>query len=269
LLTQSYAYLQCWLLACTLCYVLTQLLPAEAQPEELYWSGKSQPPNPPTALALAQYEQSSSSDTSSISSSSSDAHSDDGSSGGSSDSSHDDCATSQADVIDDVADALTDDVSDLDMNAAVATALKQQVHSSSAQSEVGSNAAYDPKAKPLISTSIDDDILQEQVEELSPFAKAWEPPTTAAPAAPTATATPATAAAISAVATTANGETAAVQALLAAALKSSSDVSQLSADVAYTPYPAPGPSDCTAVLKLYMHASSFAQQVAVWQQQQQ
>jgi hypothetical protein len=137
----------------------------------------------------------------------------------------------------------------------------------------------------LIST--DDDILHKQVQELSPFARAWEPPTdatlaaatsvttavataattTAALTAPIATAT--LAAATAAATTAAEHEAAAVQVLLAAALKSSSDVSQLSADVAYTPYPAPSPSDCPAVLRLYMHASSFAHQVALWQHQQQ
>eukprot|EP00953_Heterococcus_sp_UTEX-ZZ885_P005314 3335-Heterococcus_DN1.PRE.3 len=228
---------------CTLCY----LSPAVEQPEDLYWSGKSQPPNPPTTLALAQYEQSSSSDTSSISSSSSDAHSN----SASSDSSVEECDAPLTDVANDVAD---DDP----------------------QPELESNAAHSPKAKPLISTDDDDDILHEQLQELSPFARAWVPPVAVAAAAPVAstkaptaapTAVPVTAAAVAAV--QAEHEAEAVQALLAAALRSSSDVSQLYTDVTYTPYPAPGPSDCPAVLKLYMHASSFAQQVAVWQQQQQ
>jgi hypothetical protein len=99
-------------------------LPAEAQPEELNWSGKSQPPNPPTTLALAQYEQSSSSDTSSISSS--DAHSD---SVSSSDSSGEDCDAPQAGVVDDVADDVTDDVSDLVTAAAALASNIERVRS--------------------------------------------------------------------------------------------------------------------------------------------
>eukprot|EP00953_Heterococcus_sp_UTEX-ZZ885_P016492 9274-Heterococcus_DN1.PRE.1 len=112
------------LASCTLYYVLTQLLPAEAQPEELNWSGKSQPPNPPTTLALAQYEQSSSSDTSSISSS--DAHSD---SASSSDRSGEDCDAPQAGVVDDVADDVTDDVSDLVTAAAALASNNERVRS--------------------------------------------------------------------------------------------------------------------------------------------
>jgi hypothetical protein len=111
------------LASCTPYYVLTQLLPAEAQPEELNWSGKSQPPVPPTTLALAQYEQSSSSDTSSISSS--DAQSD---SASSSDSSGEDCDAPQAGVVDDVGDDVTDDVSDL-VTAAALTRSTEGAHS--------------------------------------------------------------------------------------------------------------------------------------------
>jgi hypothetical protein len=140
---------------------------------------------------------------------------------------------------------------------------QQQVQTSSTQAEPGSNTAHSsPSVTPLIST--DDDILHEQLQELSPFARAWVPPAAAAAVAASAVAT-ATATAT----TAAEREAAAVQTLLAAALKSASDVSQLSADVAYTPYPAPGSIDCPAVLRLYMHASSFAHQVALWQHQQQ
>jgi hypothetical protein len=92
------------------------------------------------------------------------------------------------------------------------------------------------------------------------------PPTTTASVAAAATA--AAAAAAAAAATPAEREAAAVQELIAAAVKSSSDVTALSADVAYTPHPAPSPRDCAAVLRLYMHASSFAQQAAAWQQHQ-
>eukprot|EP00953_Heterococcus_sp_UTEX-ZZ885_P028517 15203-Heterococcus_DN1.PRE.3 len=125
-----------------------QLLPAEAQPEELNWSGKSQPPSPPTTLALAQYEQSSSSDTSSISSS--DAHSD---SASSSDSSGEDCDAPQAGLVDDVADDVTDDVSDL-VTAAAALASNSEGARSDVDDDMVSTASSDSDLASIVSDTL-------------------------------------------------------------------------------------------------------------------